>query len=137
MLILPKLFIIEVYGLKDIFEKEPIYIIFRESDGVILSHAYDLQGASSKLKSLLEKNNYIPDDVINNGVKKEHMDEMFRFVVPGYATYSSKTNKVNFKSFYLQQKGNESIALFLKPLIEKESLANIIIKKSKEDNTPS
>ncbi|HDU5410463.1 TPA: hypothetical protein RFU86_005367, partial [Klebsiella pneumoniae subsp. pneumoniae] len=113
------------------------YIIFRESDGVILSHAYDLQGASSKLKSLLKKNNCIPDDVINNWAKKEHMDEMFRFVVPGYATYSSKTNKVNFKSFYLQQKGNESIALFLKPLIEKESLANIIIKKSKEDNTPS
>lgn len=70
MLILPKLFIIEVYGLKDIFEKEPIYIIFRESDGVILSHAYDLQGASSKLKSLLEKNNCIPDDVINNWIKK-------------------------------------------------------------------
>ena len=88
MLILPKLFIIEVYGLKDIFEKEPIYIIFRESDGVILSHAYDLQGASSKLKSLLKKNNCIPDDVINNWAKKEHMDEMFRFVVPGYATYS-------------------------------------------------
>ncbi|WGE28053.1 hypothetical protein PHA77_11210 [Edwardsiella tarda] len=102
MLILPKLFIIEVYGLKDIFGNEPIYLIFRESDGIILSHAYDLQGASSKLKSLLEKNNCIPDDVISNGVKREHMDEMFRFVVPRYATYSSKTNELNFKSFYLQ-----------------------------------
>lgn len=44
MLIPPKLFIIEVYGLKDIFEKEPIYLIFRESDGIILSYDYDLQG---------------------------------------------------------------------------------------------
>ena len=50
MLIPPKLFIIEVYGLKHIFEKEPIYLIFRESDGIILSYNYDLQGASSRLK---------------------------------------------------------------------------------------
>ncbi|VFZ46196.1 hypothetical protein [Klebsiella pneumoniae] len=137
MLIPPKLFIIEVYGLKHIFEKEPIYLIFRESDGIILSYNYDLQGASSRLKFLLEKSNYIPDDFISNGIKNEHIDEMFRFVVPGYATYSLKTNEVNFKSFYLQQKGNETIALFLKPLIEKKTLANIITKKSKEDNTPS
>lgn len=95
------------------------------------------KGASSRLKFFLEKSNCIPDDFISNGIENEYMDEMFRFVVPGYATYSSKTNEVNFKSFYLQQKGNETIALFLKPLIEKKSLANIITKRSKEDNTPS
>lgn len=48
-------FIIATYGLKNTFGFEPVYFIVRESDGAILSHAFDLESASSELIRILKE----------------------------------------------------------------------------------
>ncbi|HDL7425657.1 TPA: hypothetical protein PXN54_004456 [Yersinia enterocolitica] len=139
MIITPQYFIIAVYGLGSIFKDEPVYIIYRESDGISISYTFDYDEASLMLIRLSngiinapnENLNFIESDIENVYAKK-----ILELIIPGHASYLSDKNKVIFNCHFLPPDVNASISILLQKIIEKMVLKNFLPKGGKF-STPS
>jgi len=131
-------FIIATYGLKNTFGFEPVYLVVRESDGSILSHAFDLESASSELIKILKEAKKIPEELLQNQKNIKHISNALCLIVPAYANHIVKTNKIELKCYFLQDKQNTIIAFFLENFYQRIKLESdtlgIINKNDKENN---
>lgn len=131
MIITPQYFIIAVYGLKNIFEDEPVYIIYRESDGTSISYAFDYHEASLTLIRLINETIHVPNENLNfteSDVEDVHANKILEIIIPGHASYLSDINKVIFNCHFLPQDAKTSISIMLQKIIEKIVLNNFLPK---------
>lgn len=133
-------FIIATYGLKNTFGFEPVYFIVRESDGALLSHAYDLESASSELIKILKEAKKIPEEFLQEQKKTKHLLNTLCLIIPAYANHIIETNKIELKCCFLQDEQNTIIAFFLENIYQKMKLekdTSDIVNKNNTNNNLS
>lgn len=131
-------FIIATYGLKNTFGFEPVYLVVRESDGSILSHAFDLESASSELINILNEAKKIPEEFLQEQKNIKHIVNSLSLIVPAYASHNVETDKFKLKCYFLQDEQNTIITFFLENIYQKMNLEKdtlgIVNKNNNKNN---